>query len=74
MEMTQEVFMIALIPGVTSALTSLQPQPAASPAPQDGFPRLLELGFPEITVWGVPGAPGPAPLPGATRGQPDRHC
>jgi rare lipoprotein A len=33
--------MIALIPGLTAALASLQPQPSASPTPQEGFPQLL---------------------------------
>jgi LysM repeat protein len=59
MEMTQEVFMIALIPGITSALTSLQPQPAASPAPQDGFPRLLDSASQSLQSGESPAPPAP---------------
>lgn len=34
--------MIALIPGLSSALASLQPRTSASPAPQEGFSQVLE--------------------------------
>ncbi len=34
--------MIALIPGITSALASLQKQQTAAPALQDVFPQLLD--------------------------------
>ena len=34
--------MIALIPGLSSALASLQPRTAASPVPQEGFSQVLD--------------------------------
>ena len=51
--------MIALIPGITSALTSLQPRPAASPAPQDGFPRLLDSASQSLQSGESPAPPAP---------------
>gem|GEM_PF-6022184 len=53
--------MIALIPGITSALTSLQPQPAASPAPQDGFPASW-IRLPRAYSLGSPRRPRPRPV------------
>ena len=51
--------MVALIPGITSALTSLQTQPPASPAPQDGFPRLLDSASQSLQSGESPAPPAP---------------
>ena len=49
--------MIALIPGMTAALTSIQTQPAASPASQDGFSQFLKSASPGPSSGDSPGTP-----------------
>uniref|UniRef100_A0A7V6A3B9 Probable endolytic peptidoglycan transglycosylase RlpA n=1 Tax=Desulfobacca acetoxidans TaxID=60893 RepID=A0A7V6A3B9_9BACT len=54
----QEEFMIALIPGITASLNSLQSPPAAAPSPRDGFSRLLHNVSRSLSS---PEPPSPAP-------------
>jgi rare lipoprotein A (peptidoglycan hydrolase) len=52
--------MIALIPGLTSALASLQPQPAASKGRQSGFSQLLNSASQSLSSGESPVPPAPA--------------
>ncbi len=52
--------MIALIPGITSALASLQKQQTAAPAPQDVFPHLLDSASQSLQSGESPAPPAPA--------------
>jgi rare lipoprotein A len=59
--MGQEVCMIALIPGITAALASMQSKPAASSSsPQDGFSHLLNSASQSLSSSNPPAPPAPA--------------
>jgi LysM repeat protein len=52
--------MIALIPGMTAALASLQSQPPTSPSSQDGFSQLLQSASQNLSSSDPPAPPAPA--------------
>ncbi len=52
--------MIALIPGITAALASLQSKPAASPSAQDGFSKMLNAASQSLSSAAPPAPPAPA--------------
>lgn len=51
--------MIALIPGITAALASLQSQPTASPSSQDGFSQVLKSASQSLSSSDPPAPPAP---------------
>jgi rare lipoprotein A len=52
--------MIALIPGITAALASLQSHPASSPSSQDGFSQMLNSASQSLSASEPPASPAPA--------------
>lgn len=52
--------MIALIPGITAALASLQSKPAASPSARDGFSKMLNAASQSLSSAAPPASPAPA--------------
>ncbi len=51
--------MIALIPGITAALASLQPKQAASSSPQGDFAQALKASAQSLSAAGPAASPGP---------------
>jgi len=52
--------MIALIPGITAAMASLQSHPSSSPSSQDGFSQMLNNASQSLSSSEPPASPAPA--------------